>query len=336
MRSNCGSRWASLFALALATLAGNFSFAADHRDAPLIIGNEKQDINDIYAFQSPSNSKNVVFILTTNPFIGMFAEDGTLDPKTIYEFKIDTNGDAIQDLAYTFYFSSPNSSGRQNFIMQSGRSTLARGRTEQKVAVKGGGFVQVSIQDDPFFFDSGSVPGGSGTFGVDSFGGFNVTCITLEIPRRNLRTDNIGVWAITEVQGKQIDRVGRPGINTVIIPDNRFMTDRRDAFNQAEPVNDKRDFKDDVINVLMTDLGRNETDATNLADLLLPDILTIDTSNAGGFVPGLNGRNLAEDVIDFELQVLTGNPMATDGVDANDATFSNTFPYLAPPQTPPT
>ncbi len=101
--------------------------AADHRDAPAITGGEeKQDINDVYAFQSPSNANNVVFAITLNPFIGMFAQDGTLDPNTVYDLKIDTNGDAVEDIVYTWFFSTPNGMGQQNFILQSGRSVLAR------------------------------------------------------------------------------------------------------------------------------------------------------------------------------------------------------------------
>lgn len=310
--------------LILAASAGK-TWAADHRDAPLIIGNEQQDINDIYAFQSPSDSRNVVFILTVNPFIGMFAQDGTLDPNTIYEFLVDTDGDAREDINFSFRFSRPNGQLEQNFILQTGRTTLARGRTGRTANVRGGGKVLVSIQDDPFFFDSGVLSGGSG--GTDTFAGANITAITLEIPRRNLRTDNIGVWAITETRGRQIDRMGRPAINTVLI-----SSSEKDAFNQANPVNDVADFFDEVVANIMTDFGRTQMDAEGLAGALLPDILTIDTSNAGGF---LNGRRLEDDVIDAELQLLTGNGAATDGVPTNDKAFSNMFPYLADPHVVP-
>ncbi len=78
----------------------------------------------------------------------------------------------------------------------------------------------------------------------------------------------------------------------------------------------------------MLEFGRDQATAQMLADALLPDVLTIDTSSANGF---LNGRRLADDVIDAELQLLTGSPTATDGVPANDKAFSNTFPYLASP-----
>ncbi|HEV8658706.1 MAG TPA: DUF4331 family protein, partial [Thermoanaerobaculia bacterium] len=58
----------------------------------------------------------------------------------------------------------------------------------------------------------------------------------------------------------------------------------------------------------------------------------------GGFP---NGRRLADDVVDIELQVVAGvlvsgfnkqpNNLLTDGVDANDKLFLTSFPYLASP-----
>jgi hypothetical protein len=47
----------------------------------------------------------------------------------------------------------------------------------------------------------------------------------------------------------------------------------------------------------------------------------------------LNGRALADDVIDAELQLITGNSAASDNVDANDRAFGSAFPYLAAPNT---
>ena len=54
-----------------------------------------------------------------------------------------------------------------------------------------------------------------------------------------------------------------------------------------------------------------------------------------------NGRRLADDVVDIELQVVAGvlvtgfnvnpNNQLTDGVDANDKPFLSTFPYVALP-----
>ena len=64
--------------------------------------------------------------------------------------------------------------------------------------------------------------------------------------------------------------------------------------------------------------------------MLLPDILTVDTSAPSQF---LNGRGLSDDVITAELGIIfgTNDALNDDHVDANDAQFLTTFPYLAAP-----
>ena len=56
--------------------------------------------------------------------------------------------------------------------------------------------------------------------GTDFFAGLDVSAIVLEVPSSELNgaDTNIGVWARTLNQnGDQIDRVGRPAINTALI-----------------------------------------------------------------------------------------------------------------------
>ena len=320
------------------------AFAADHRDAPLTAQDRRQDINDIYAFQSPENRRNVVLIMTVNPAAGIESPT-TFHPGGVYEFKVDVNGDAVEDLTFRITFGRPNAAGVQTLELRSvaapkGRGKakgnakgrlLAKGRTGRDVDVRGGGTIHAAIFDDPFFFDSvafNAFRAGTGPLPADSPNDFfdesNINAIVLEVPRTMLGTNNVGIWARTETrQGRQFDRVGRPAINTVLIP-----AGRKDAFNFTAPRNDVRKFRDDVIASLIA-LGNNPTRANSLAGVLLPDILTINTSSRDGF---LNGRQLADDVIDAELDLLTNGAVISDGIDANDLPFSDTFPYLAPPQ----
>jgi hypothetical protein len=119
--------------------------------------------------------------------------------------------------------------------------------------------------------------------------------------------------------------MGRPAINTVFVP-----AAQKDAFNNTKPVDDVATWKPTFVATLNS-LGSDPA----LADALLPDILTFDTSQPLTF---LNGRALTDDVIDAELQLITGNAAASDNV-ANDSTFLSAFPYLgspnlAPPATP--
>src|SRR5439155_21988026 len=98
------------------------------------------------------------------------------------------------------------------------------------------------------------------------------------------------------------------------------------AFTYGKPINDQRDFRTNIVDTLVS-LGDTQAYANAIADVLLPDILTVNTSSAGGF---LYGRRLQDDVIDTELSVISNGAITTDCV-ANDSVFSSTFPYLAPP-----
>ena len=73
-------------------------------------------------------------------------------------------------------------------------------------------------------------------------------------------------------------------------------------------------------------------DGAGLTPVLLPDLLTFDTTDPSTF---LNGRALADDVIDFELNLLTGGEITTDGVNANDVPSSTSSHSWLPQMSPP-
>ena len=122
----------------------------------------------------------------------------------------------------------------------------------------------------------------------------------------------------------QVDRFGLPAIATVFIPSNV-----KDAYNAGAPSTDRGNFRSYVVNGL-TAFGN--PDPNGLADALLPDRQPINTSQPSGF---LNGRRLQDDVITAEFGLIFGSnaDLNDDHVDANDAPFLSTFPYLATPRT---
>ena len=77
---------------------------------------------------------------------------------------------------------------------------------------------------------------------------------------------------------------------------------------------------------------------TAVADLIVPDTLTLNLAGASGFP---NGRRLADPVIDVTLAVIfldlsVHSPTTLAGLPlnppANDVAFRSDFPFLAPPQ----
>jgi hypothetical protein len=213
------------------------------------------------------------------------------------------------------------------------------------------------MRDDPFFFDLQgflnilSPQPGKSFLGCtsprpDAFAGNNVSSIVLELNRSLLTrggSSKIGVWATTNQGGAQVDRMGRPAIATVFIPNNPFEPvgsepSLKNTYNHSVPSEDRAQFRGEVVDTLtllysLNDAaGDNKSDdaakVNQLADVILPDILTFDTQSSQGF---LNGRRPADDVIDAELPLVTEGAVKTDCVSSNDEAFPSGFPYLAAP-----
>ncbi|MEZ5333043.1 MAG: DUF4331 family protein [Thermoanaerobaculia bacterium] len=288
--------------LSLAVLLVPASRAADHLDSSGLTppgGDVRLDITDIYAFRSPECSDCTVFVAGLNPLTdpgvsAAFAKKGS------YKFRVDTDGDAVQDMTFDVKFGRQNDRGIQRFKIKlreaNGPSaTIVRrrdGRTtpveEEPFAIQGKRGIRVfaGMADDPFFFD---LPGFldldfcATDPAPDTFAGTNVSVLVLEVPNAVLtgNGNNIGLWVETWRGGHQIDRMGRPAINTVFIPTNPLEPDEasmKDAYNANDPAWDRMKFRGEVLDTLEIFYGAGSPDAAGLADFLLPDILTLDVT----------------------------------------------------------
>ena len=302
---------------AVALTATHAAHAADHLDAPNVMGNGQIDINDLYAFQSPNNPDNSVLIMTVNPGAGAISGT-TFGTDVSYEFAIDTNGDAVRDVTFATTFGAVTG-GTQAYTVTRNGAAYAAGTTGVNTT-NGTGQTTAGLFDDPFFFDLNGFsqdPSMINFTGDDFFAGLAVSAIVLEVPSADLGAQNVGIYARTVQGGSQVDRMGRPAITTALIsPD-----DEKTNFNLSDPADDPANFGQIVRDQIATYGGD-----PNLADVLLPDLLTFDSSSADGF---LTGRRLQDDVIDAELGLLTNGGLTSDGVDGNDVPFNSMFPYLA-------
>ena len=66
------------------------------------------DLTDLFVFAAPGNPGRTVLIMNSNPFT---KGDG-FHPDAVYRFNIDTDGDTLADVAFSFTF-SPYDNGRQ-------------------------------------------------------------------------------------------------------------------------------------------------------------------------------------------------------------------------------
>lgn len=353
---------------AVVTGGAQTSAAADHVDAPGLTppgGNLQLDLTDVYAWRARTGK--TVLALAVNGLTApgkrpLFASGTPTVSKTnavTYWLRVDNNGDAVSDVDLGISFSKANAAGVQLMTVKRNGKVLLTGRTspgrEAVVRGKAGVRAFAGLRDDPFFFDLDgylnilSKEAGKSFLGCtsprsDFFAGKNVSAIVLELPSSLLTragSSQIGVWAATTIGSTQVDRMGRPAVNTVFVPSNPFEKDEpsaKNAFNRSQPKNDKARFRAEVVDSLQVlhslndaagdDKSDDAKKIAGLADVLLPDILTFDTSKSAGF---LNGRRLADDVIDAELELITEGAVKTDCVSKNDRAFRAAFPYLATP-----
>src|SRR5438445_6871441 len=91
--------WGLLLATAAALGVTRWSKASDHKDSALLAADHAADIADVYTFKSPVNPDNVVLVMTVSGFIPPSEASTTFfDPNVLYQWKIDNNGDAVEDL----------------------------------------------------------------------------------------------------------------------------------------------------------------------------------------------------------------------------------------------
>src|SRR4029078_13101640 len=87
--------------------------AADHGDAPGVRVDGRLDINDVYAFQSPNQSGNVVFIVTVSPLSGITGQTN-FHPSADYDIFVNTNSDPDYEFSFNFRFGPPGANGIQD------------------------------------------------------------------------------------------------------------------------------------------------------------------------------------------------------------------------------
>lgn len=260
---------------------------ADHLDASTVKTDKRIDITDMYVFKP--GAINTALVMNVNPLTSpASSKTAHFRPSALYEFKIDTNGDAFADVAYRIRFGSPvtlaDGAIRQDFtvrratgaaarrnewsgaVLATGRTT-ALGRTNRIASLASGGNAFAGVRDDPFFFDlpgfvqfktkllEGSTDLGEllgGFTGTDTFAGTNVSAIVLRVPNGaiggNGRT--IGVWSTVSIRASGMwVQVERMGRPAINTVFNHTKAEK-EASNRLRPTDDRAVDHDNVIGVL--------------------------------------------------------------------------------------
>lgn len=197
--------------------------SADHQDSPAIASDAAADINDLYAFLSPTDPNRLVLVMTVSPFIPPTEASTTyFSQDVLYQFKIDTDGNAVEDLVIQAQFDEPGPDQRftiygpgrpgstgslRNTVLTDAATVGGRISTGAlaDIADDNGVTAFAGVREDPFFFDAvqlGAIFGGTASGfrspGVDTFAGMNTLAIVVELPVTMLGgATNLGVWATT-------------------------------------------------------------------------------------------------------------------------------------------
>lgn len=329
-----------------------------HLDSPTAKEDGRVDITDIYVFAGEA-ANTTVLIMAVNPLAGEVSPT-SFRAGALYDFKIDTNADIIEDLDYRVTFGEPGSTGIQRIVLRrmegsaaadygSDGRLIAEGNTGDVISISDGGRLWTGLVADPFFFNLGAF----GQFAKlileenrfdpsvfdtaqNALAEHNVTAIVLELPNAALSTETMQLWGTTTIQHegkwKTINRAATPLIQQVFIQDEHL----KDTYNKSLPRDDVAKYGEAIaaFTAKVTQLSGTTTDpqayGQQVVQFLFPDVLTYNPQLPIGYgFAGRNGRALADDTSDLILSLLANTPFS-DRVGKPKGLLSY-FPYLAEP-----
>ena len=324
--------------------------AADHLDGPALADDPAADINDLYVFVNPNDPGELILAATVMPLADA---DSRFSDVIDYQFRIQSSAGGNEQIIECRF--------RGKAVICNGPGDVEAAGPVGRVNTGDDGLrVFAGLRDDPFFFDLAAYLDTVATLtpqfadpGSNFFSGLNTLAIVVGVDTSLLAGpgDLYRVWAATrrgEKKGRhsptrQVDRMGRPAVNTALI-DLLASTGLKDQYNQAdEPASWSPRFADEIeANLMALDtldgvIGNGLLPPFVLASVLVDDRLLVDVSTpeCNAYlavelgVPQCGGRTLSRDVIDDTLGAVVG-PGVSDFV-GNDSAFLDEFPFLGRP-----
>lgn len=234
-RSPFRRRWlAAVTALVVAGGTTGLLLASDHQDTAEVELNPTLDMTDLYVFPSPTPGR-IVLAMNTRAFLTPAQTAGAgFDPNLLYQFKIDNDGDNIEDKVIQVSFRGASASQTVELrgpidppVVGAMMNTVATsspdlsGNTRANLGSTGGIQLFAGPRDDHFFVDLEAffcilpdrkpvtgplappcaLPGGAAFRpagqAVNYVNGFNVLSIVLELPSsmiENGAPGRLGIW----------------------------------------------------------------------------------------------------------------------------------------------
>jgi hypothetical protein len=336
-----------------------------HLDSPIARQDVRLDITDLYVFRGETGT--ALAINVCHSIAGPIPVPG-FHPEGMYEFKIDRNGDAVEERTYRFTFDARDGNGEQRFVLRridgtdavnpdAAGTVVAEGTTGDAVTTADGLRIWTGKAGDPFWiepdvlhavghaFQDGTTidlsawnPAKASTL----FAGHTVYSIVLEIPDAALldggNPRQIGVWAVatlaTDSGGwRSINRVGLPMIHPLFT---QFNEDLGNRLNAGRPADDLATYGEVVTNAIAGVVSANGTAqdprayAQSVARRFFPNILPYEVGTAAAFgFAAWNGRSLTDNAPNVMFSIAANAPVSL-GIGKESVTQkpSNAFPYV--------
>lgn len=318
-----------------------------HLDSPLARQDIRLDITDLYCFRGETGT---VFIVNVCHSIAGEVPVPGYHPEGMYEFKVDIDGNAIEELTYRITFDERDLQGKQRFDVRriagadatdphAQGQQLAEGSTDEIVTMPSGVRVWAGKAGDPFWiepdvlhsvghvFQDGTsldLAGWDPKQARNLFAGHTVYSIVLEVPDAHLLADagnnrRVGVWAVATLatdagDWRSINRVGLPMIHPLFTQYNEDLGNR---LNAGRPADDFDTYGPTIIEAVASAIKVNGTAedpegyATLVAHRFLPNMLPYTIGTQAVFgMAGWNGRSLTDNVADVMFTIAANTPIA--------------------------
>jgi hypothetical protein len=319
---------------------------AHHLDSPIARQDIRLDITDLYVFNGETGT---VFVINVCHSIAGKVPVPGYHPEGMYEFKVDLDGDAVEDLTYRITFDERDPAGKQRFVLRritgsdavdpdAAGTVVARGSTGETVATASGLRIWAGKAGDPFWiepdvlhavghaFQDGTVidlTGWDPSKAKNLFAGHTVYSIVLEVPDAELVADafgnkRIGVWALatlaTDAGGwRAINRVGLPMIHPLFT---QFNEDLGNRLNAGRPADDFSTYGEVVSKAIAGVVAANRTSedpqgyGARVTHRFFPNILPYEVGTPATFgFAEWNGRALTDNAPDVMFSIAANTPV---------------------------
>ena len=317
-----------------------------HLDSPIARQDIRLDITDLYVFRGQTGTAFVINVC--HSIFGDIPVPG-YHPEGMYEFKVDLNGDAVEDVTYRLTFDERDERGKQKYVVRCIRGldaadphalgiVVAQGTTDETLTTPNGLRAWAGRAGDPFWiepdvlhavghaFQDGTTVNLSGwdpARARNLFAGHTVYSIVLEVPDSELLAGadgnrRVGVWAVstlaTDAGGwRSINRVALPMIHPLFTQYNEDLGNR---LNAGRPSDDFATYGEQVTEAIagvVSAYGTSEDPrayAEKLAHRFFPNILPYEIGTPAVFgFAEWNGRSLTDNAPDVMFSTAANTPI---------------------------